>query len=391
MGEPMEREDATLTQTALLERTYNLYEQIYFSSISSLEALNLSRVQSSPNVVQVEPASVPAKPFTPRPFQTAGLYAAVGLLGMAGIAFLVEYLDDTIKTPEDVKNVLGLPVIGLVADMNNGNPQRKGANGVFVADQPRSPITEAFRSLRTSLEFYSVDSPLQFLVVTSSGPEEGKTTIATNLAVILARGDKNVLLLDADLRRPNVHNLLGVSNRVGLSDLLRGKMAIPEVIQVSQEIKNLSVITSGSLPPNPAELIASKKMGTILETVKEQFEMIVIDTPPAIVTDSQLLASKADGVIYVLWPGKTRSSAAQTPFEEFMRVGANMIGVVMNRIPRNRGYYYGGFDYYAPSANISEKYYRYDERDAVIGDSEEVTPDLELKKKDQVEGGQELQ
>jgi len=364
MGEPMERENATSTQMAQLERTLSLYEQIYFNSLSSLEALNLTRVQSSPNVVKVEQAVAPSKPFTPKPFQSAGLYAAIGFVAMAGIVFLVEYLDDTVKTPEDVKDALNLPVIGLVADMNGRSKSRKSRyQGVFVEDKPRSPITEAFRSLRTSLEFYSVDQPLQILIVTSPGPEEGKTTIASNLAVILAKSNKNVLLMDADLRRPNIHNQLSISNRIGLSDLIRGKLTFQEATQVSESIENLSVITSGSLPPNPAELLASKRMTEIIQELSSQYDMIIIDTPPAIVSDAQILASKADGVIYVVRPGKTRRLAVQTPIEEFERVGANIIGVVLNRIPRNRDYYYGGFDYYAPSAYVSEKYYRSGDKD----------------------------
>ena len=174
----------------------------------------------------------------------------------------------------------------------------------------------------------------------------------------MAKGNKRVLLLDGDLRRPNIHMNLGISNRIGLSDLILGRMAMEEVIQQSKEDKNLHVITSGSLPPNPAELLASEKMNKIIKKFRSQYDMILIDTPPAIVTDAQILASIADGVIYVIRPGKTRSVTARTPLEEFERVDANMIGVVMNRIPRNRSYYYGGFDYYAPNASISDKYYR---------------------------------
>jgi len=368
IGEPMAREDTTSTQMARLQRTLSLYEQIYFSSLSALETLNMTRVQSAPNVIQVEPAVVPSAPVSPRPMETAMLYGGIGILLMAGIVFLIEYLDDTIKTPEEVKDILNLPVLGLIADMN-GSGMKKGKGGdqgVFVADLPRSPITEAFRSMRTSLEFYGVDKPLRTLVVTSSGPEEGKTTIATNLAAILAKGNKNILLLDADLRRPRIHNLVGISNRTGLSDLLRGRLTISEVIQKSKNIENLSMVTSGSLPPNPAELIASKKMTQIIDELQQHCDILVIDTPPAIVTDSQLLASQADGVIYIIRPGKTRLIAAKTPLEEFARVDAKIIGVVMNRIPRNRDYYYGGYNYYAPNAQFSEKYYR-------SGDAKEKT------------------
>jgi capsular exopolysaccharide synthesis family protein len=310
--------------------------------------------------------------------QDAALYGAVGLIAMGGIAFMVEYLDDTIKTPDDVKEGLGLPVIGLVADMDSSQTKgKKSKTGVFVANQPRSPISEAFRAMRTSLEFYSVDQPLRTLIITSAGPEEGKTTIATNLAVILAGSNKNVLLLDADMRQPNVHHSLGISNRVGLSDLIRGRMSIPEVIQISSDIPFLNVITSGSLPPNPAELLASKRMSKILEDLKSQFDMIVVDTPPAIVTDSQSLASKADGVIYVIRPGKTRAPLARTPLEEFERVGANMIGVVMNRIPHNRSYYYGGFEYYSPKISGKEKYYLSDDPNQTIVPLQDIDSDTD--------------
>jgi len=373
MGEPMENENASSTQMAQLERTLDLYEQIYFNSISSLESLNLTRVQSTPNVVQVEPASIPERPFSPRPYQTAALYAAVGLFTMGGVVFLIEYLDDTFKSPEEVKQILGLPVIGLVADMDKSNKRNKDdQTGVFVSNQPRSPISEAFRSLRTSLEFYSIDKPLKVLVVTSSEPEEGKTTIAANLAVTLAKGENRVLLLDADMRRPNLHKRLGITNRVGLSDLIRGRMSLNEVVQFSKDIKNLHVVTSGSLPPNPADLISSQKMATIIQTLRARYDMVVIDTPPAIVSDAQILSTKSDGVIYVIRPGKTRTIAVKTPLEEFYRVGAKVIGVVMNRIPRNRGYYYGGYDYYAPKAAKSEKYYQSGYKDEQTGANEEV-------------------
>ncbi len=376
MGEPMQSETTSSTQINQLERTLDLYEQIYFSSINSLETLNLTRLQSSPNVVQVEPATVPGRAFSPRSFETGGLYAAAGLVAMAGVVFFIEYLDDTIKTPDDVKNILGLPVVGFVADMNSGSKKNKyDGNGIFVADHPRSPISEAFRSMRTSLEFYSVDQPLRLILVTSSGPEEGKTTIASNLAAILAKGNKRVLLLDADLRRPHVHSYLNLSNRVGLSDLIRGRIEFADVLQTYDGLEKLSIITSGSLPPNPAELLSSNKMISIIEDLKKKFDIIVMDTPPAIVTDAQVLASKADGVIYVLQPGKTRAVAAKMPLEEFDRVGANMIGVIMNRIPRSRGYYYGGYSYYAPSYSSKDKYYRFGDGDDLDEGNEDVDRD----------------
>jgi len=332
-----------------LKTTLQLYQQIYISSISSLEALRLAQAQNTPTVVQVEPATTPKNPISPKPVQSALLYAAVGLVVTAGIAFLIEYLDDTVKTPDDVKNTLGLPVVGLVAELK-GNYDGKNAlrSGVFVADQPRSPVSEAFRALRTNLEFSSVDSPLKTILVSSSGEGEGKTTVASNLAIILSQGGKKVLLLDADLRRPNVHKQFSIPNRVGLSDLIRGRMDVEDVIQVPENIKKLSIITSGSLPPNPAELLGSLKMGLILDSLKSIFDVIVIDTPPMLVSDAQILSSRVDGILFVVRPGKTHIDVAKSPLEELKRIDARVVGVVLNRIPRNRGYYYGGYRYYSP-------------------------------------------
>ena len=361
MEEPRTQGETATSQQAQLQRTLNLYEQIYFNSISSLEALNLTRVQSIPNVVQVELAYPPSSPISPRPQQDAMLYAAVGLLGSAGIAFLVEYMDDTIKTAEDVEKNLGLPVLGYVAEIKNkGNNGSEQKSGMAVAVQPRSPVSESFRSLRTSLEFYNVDTALKSLIVTSPTEKVGKTTVSTNLAIVFAQNNKRVVLLDADLRRPNVHKQLSITNRIGLSDLLRGRLVLDDVIQVSETIPNFHVITSGSLPPNPADLLGSVCMTKILEDLKSEFDWIIIDTPPGIVTDAQILSTKADGVIYVIQPGKTRKTSASKPLEEFRRVNANLLGVVMNRIPRNREYYYGGYNYYSQAYSESD-YYHFEE------------------------------
>ncbi len=349
MGEPIQRGDTTTRKVAQIQRTLDIYQQIYLTSISSLEALNLARVQSIPKVVQVEPARVPKNPISPKPMQTGLLFAAVGALSAGGIAFLVEYFDDTLKTPDEVKEQLELPVIGFISDIKSKSAQKNnGHSPVYVINQPRSPVSEAFRSLRTSLEFFSVDRPLKTILVTSSGPQEGKTTIATNLAVVLAQSNNRVLLLDADLRRPNIHNQLMIANRIGLSDLMRLPIELSSAIQVSEKVPDLSVITSGSLPPNPAELLASDRMTRILSELESSFDFIIIDTPPTIVTDAQILSTKIDGLVYIIRPGKTRAVAVKTPLEELRRIHANVIGVVMNRIPQNRGFYYGGYDYYSP-------------------------------------------
>jgi len=302
-------------------------------------------LQNTPNVVQIEPALQPEEPIRPRTLMNTALATVLGLMLAAGIVFLVEHLDDTLKTPEDVEHALGIPVLGFVAEMQY---KGKSAEEVYVTRQPRSPVSEAFRSLRTNLEFASVQQPIRTLLVTSPGPAEGKTTVATNLAAIFSQAERRVTLLDADMRRPHVHRFLGLSNREGLSNLFRTQARPQTVGRVKENLPNLMVITSGSLPPNPAELLGSDMMGRILDTLQAENSIVVIDTPPSLVADAQVLAAKVDAVLLVVQPGATHTEAARSSLETFKRAGARVVGVVLNRIPRNRSYYYGGYKYYSP-------------------------------------------
>ena len=229
---PIESGQDTNVAFTRIQSSIDLYRELYLNSIAGLEQIALSRAENTPNLVQVEPAKVPLDPISPNPLQTGVITAVIGLVVASGIVFLIEYLDDTIKTPDEVKRTLGLPVIGLVADMPIGGLKgKKSKSGVFVVNQPRSPISEAFRSLRTNLEFASVDSPAESILVTSPGSEEGKTTVATNLAIVLAQNEKRVVLVDADLRRPNIHKQFDLSNFMGLSDILRERLSVDDVIK----------------------------------------------------------------------------------------------------------------------------------------------------------------
>lgn len=348
LGKPVESADSTSTRLEQLRTTLGLYQQIYVNLLNSLEAVRLARAQNTPTVKPVEPAVAPSidNYIRPRPEQTTLLAAFIGLALAAGIAFLVEYLDTTLKTMEDIERVLGLPVIGYIAQLQH---TKKGTEeSLYVTRQPRSPVSEAFRSLRANLEFASVDKPIRRILVTSAGPHEGKSTISTNLAAIIAQGGKKVFLMDADLRRPKVHRFLRLPNQFGLSDLFRTAMPISAVAQKTEEHENLYVITSGSLPPNPAELLGSARMDTLLAEADKEADMIVLDSPPTLVADAQVLSSKVDGVIIVIYPGHTHADAAMATLEQLKRAGAHLVGVVLNRIPRDRADYYGGYRHYSP-------------------------------------------
>jgi capsular exopolysaccharide synthesis family protein len=338
-----------------LQTTLNLYQQIYLNMLSSVQSTQMARVQNTPNVVQVEPAAVPLSPFSPHPLRNAALAGAIGLMLAIGIAFLVEYLDDTLKNSDDIERILKLPVIGYIAQFRYNSGQ---SESLYVTRQPRSPVTEAFRSLRTNLEFAGVDRPVRRLLVTSAGPNEGKTTISVNLAAVLAQSGKRVIIMDADMRRPSVHRFLGITNQLGLSDLFRGSNTLDSVMQRIEGQGNIYTITSGSLPPNPSELLASARMEQILQEAGREADMIVIDSPPALVTDVQIMASKVDGIIVVIHSGHTHADSALATMEQLSRAGGRVLGVVLNRIPRERADYYGGYRHYSPYSS-GYHYYSY--------------------------------
>lgn len=331
-----------------LTRTLNLYQQIYIASINNLESLKLSKAQNSPTIMQVESAVKPEVPISPKPMQSTIMGLAIGLFIAAATIFLIEFLDDTLKTPDEIKAVLDVPVIGFIGDLKSGASKNNGPLGLFVARNPRSPVSEAFRSLRTNIEYSSVDKQIQTVLITSSGESEGKSTAAANLAVVEAQVGKKVVLVDTDMRRPKVHVQFNKPNRMGLTDLIAGKLSINEVLKPIETTDNLSIITCGTIPPNPAELLGSERMTEILKDLRERFDFIIIDTPPMIVSDAQILSTKVDGLIFVIIPGQTKIIAAKRPLEELERIGARVLGVVANKIPKNRDYYYGGYNYYSP-------------------------------------------
>jgi capsular exopolysaccharide synthesis family protein len=345
-----ENSDPALRQQQL-QTTLALYQQIYTNLLSSYENVRLARLRNTPNVVQIEVAPVPGRPIQPQPARNVLLGAMVGAFLMGMVAFTIEFLDDTLKTPEDVMYYLRVPVIGLIGEME----YRRGKNSsrgeeVYVSENPLSPITESFRTLRTNLDFAGVDKPIKSLLVTSTGPAEGKSTVAVNLAAVMAQGERRVILVDTDLRRPSIHRFLSMSNRKGLSDLFRDHTNPASVISTWGD-PPFAVITSGGLPPNPTELLESDRMNRILNELREKSDIIIVDSPPTIVADPIALSAKMDGVLLVIQPGKTKIGAAQVLMEHLNRAGARVLGVVLNPISRKHMHYYTRYQYYTAYYN----------------------------------------
>ena len=222
---------------------------------------------------------------------------------------------------------------------------------LFTLKNPKSVVSEAFRTLRTNIQFTNIDKSIKTIVITSSGQGEGKTTVTSNLATSIAQTEKRVLLIDCDMRKPRVHKVFGVTNLEGLTNILMGEKNLTDVsFKGDQDIQSLTIVTSGPIPPNPAELLGSRRMSDFLQDMRDQFDMVILDSPPInLVTDSAILSTITDGTIMVVEVGKTDIEAAVSGKELLEKVNANLIGVVLNKIPtRGRSYY-----------NYS--YYQYDE------------------------------
>jgi len=304
----------------------------------------LQSVEGRTNYISVFESAVASKnPISPRVGQTLMLAAAIGLALALGGAFLIEFLDDTIKTPDDVTRAVHLPTVGAIVRMNG----KTGDTRLVPLHQPLSPVTEAYRALRTNIQISSVDKPIRTLVVTSANPLEGKSTTVANMSVVMAQADKSVILVDADLRRSSIHKIFQMANREGLTNVLLEDEPSPDRWLQGTGVENLRVLTSGPLPPNPSEMLGSQKMVQLIERLKKAADIVIFDAPPVLsVTDAVVLALQADGVLLVIEAGRTRRTAARNAVDQLGRVGAKVLGVVLNGVsPRQTmGYYYGYYD-----------------------------------------------
>jgi len=330
------------------------YRNSYANLVKSFEDLRLNEARATDTVSIVEPAEVPKKPIRPRVLLNSLLGLLVGMVLATGGVLLIEYLDDTIKNPDDVVNALKLSTLGAIPRTRQDSADSDADRQLVTFVNPKSPISEAYRILRTNIQFSSLDKPIRTLLVTSANPSEGKSTTASNLAAVMAQTGQKVILIDTDLRRPVIHKVFNVPNNLGLTSALLTNPDPSTLVHLIQptQIKNLSVLTSGPLPPNPSELLGSHRMGDLIDALKSVADIIIFDSPPALaVTDSAVLARQLDGVLLVVDSGETREPLARRAAEELGKVGAHILGVALNRLsPTNTdGYYYYYHRYYGDS------------------------------------------
>jgi capsular exopolysaccharide synthesis family protein len=260
---------------------------------------------------------------------------------VAGGLVAKEAMDDTIKTPEDITGRFGLPILGVINHLNGYK------NGPITIDKPTSPTVEAYRTLRTNVSHANMNGPLRSVMVTSAEPGEGKTTTVSNLAVVMAQNGLQVIVADCDLRHPRTHIQFRLNNRKGLTNLFERNSYVLDGSCQPAGVQNLSVVTSGSLPGNPAELLGSERMRSIIQAMAKAADVVLVDTPPALaVTDAAVLAPSVDGVLLVVKPGKTRARAVKHTLELLGQVRAKVLGVVLNDVSTSRSSYGYSYKYY---------------------------------------------
>jgi len=365
-------------QFNILKQEVETTKALYKDFLQKTNQAKIQEHEQHGNMKMIDPPQVPVAPIGPNRLRTIFIGFLVSLMAGVGLVFVLEYLDNTVKTVEDVNRYTQLPALSVIPSISgrrkaallgssNGKKSTAqiglGDDSQFADDKlkmfdTRSSVAEAYRVLRTSVMLSSVDRPPKTILITSGQPGEGKTTTVVNTAISLAQLGGNVLIIDCDLRKPAVHKVLGIGNQRGLTTLLSSGTPIARVIQ-KLSIENLSVLPSGPIPPNPAEIISSARMKSTLRALMEIYDHIIIDSPPLLrVTDPVILSTMVDGVILVVHGGKSTRDVVRRTRQELSLAGARIYGVVLNNVDLDHGgyedYYYESYsDYDQQSARAS--------------------------------------
>ncbi|HEY4661704.1 MAG TPA: polysaccharide biosynthesis tyrosine autokinase [Terriglobales bacterium] len=350
---------------SFLKRDFESNRTLYEGLLQKLKEAGVSAGLRSNNIRQVDMARTPGGPTEPNIPRNLGFGFCLGLTTGIGLAFLLEGIDNTVRTPEQAQAISGLPSLGMIP-LGSRNNSEAASRGLTVAaskeavelitqSRPQSQMSEAYRALRTSLLLTSVGAPPKIILITSALPQEGKTTTSVNTATVLAQKGTRVLLIDADLRRPSIHKALGLGPKSGLSNVLTGGVSLPDAICRSSAMPNLFVLPAGTPPPNPAELLASSQMVEVLAELRQHYDHIVLDTPPTLsVTDAVVLSTRADAVVLVIRCGQTTKPALRRSREILAQVNARVAGVLLNAVDLDSpDYYY----YYEYQGKYGHRYY----------------------------------
>jgi len=331
---------ATQGQIDALQAKLNTLHTNYANLLSTTQ-------QGAVNTLTIiEEPRIPVRPIGPNSPLTAAVAAAVGLALATAGAYLLEFLDKSIKSIDEAVQIIHSPVVGKIPIMPKDNHIWE-----FVSEQPRSPIAESFRTLRSNLEFTQAGREIKTILVTGPSVAEGKSTVASNLARIIAQTDKKVIFVDADMRKSVIQENLGLEDSKGLSNLLIDQVELKDLL-TTFDGDNFILIPAGHFPPNPTELIDSAKFDEVLDEIKEISDIVIVDGPPFIVTDAAILADKADGILIVIQPGRTDKDAITAMMEQLKMIDTPILGIVANRIKKRPGFY---TDYYHHKPSSEQK------------------------------------
>jgi polysaccharide biosynthesis transport protein len=365
---------------SLLKRDVETNRQLYEGILEKLKEAGVSAGLRSNNFRIVNGAREPGAPIEPNIPRNLGFATLLGLTSGIGLAFLLEGVDNTVRTTEQAQAISGLPALGMIpmgskAAIDGLNPKRmviassKEAVELITQVRPQSQMAESYRALRTSLLLSNLGAPPKVIMVTSALPQEGKTTTSINCAVVLAQKGIRVLLIDADLRRPSIHKTLGIGPRSGLSNVLTGSATLEQAVTSSSLLPNLAIMPAGTPPPNPCELLASSNMKDLLAELSTDYDHIVIDTPPTLsVTDAVVLSPRADAIVLVIRSGKTTKQALRRSRDLLTQVNAKVSGVLLNAVDLNSPDYYYYYEYQGKYA----RYYRNDSQEELESEEEEI-------------------
>ncbi len=329
---------------SILKRDLDSNRTLYEGLLEKLKEAGVTAGLRSNNFRIIDAARVPTSPSEPNIPRNLSFALVLGVISGVGLAFLLENMDNTVRTPEQAQAISGLPSLGMIPlGSKSANHGATGKRLALTASKevvetvtlvrPQSQMAESYRALRTSLLLSNLGAPPKVIMVTSARPQEGKTTTSINSAIVLAQKGVRVLLVDADLRRPSIHKTLGMGPRSGLSNVLTGSATVQQTIATSPILPNLFIMPAGTPPPNPAELLASSHMRDLLAELREQFDHIVIDTPPTLsVTDAVVLSPRADATILVIRSGQTTKQALRRARDILMQVNAHVAGVLLNAV-----------------------------------------------------------
>ena len=350
-------------QYNILKREADTNRELYKGLLMRMKEAGVSAGITASNIQIVDPAEYPTRPYKPNKKLNLFLAAVVGLFLGVGLAFFFEYLDNTIKTPDDLEQWVRLPSFGMVPETSNGRRKRleRGASypvELITYGHPKSMLSEAYRSIRTSILLSSPEKPPKKITITSPNPSEGKTTTVINTATALSQTGAQVLIIDGDMRKPKVHKVFNHENGMGLSNFLSGHGDLDSIIQES-EVPNLFYIPSGPIPPNPSELLGSNLFKNMLESLEARFDHILVDSPPVLgFADSIILSTCVDGVILTVLGGRTPRETLQRAKEALQQTQTKILGVVINRVDIRRSdygyYYYRYHSYYGKEGKKKE-------------------------------------